>query len=102
MTMQRVDLFGSAWQPADISTPCPMIFGDVTRDTSKIVAVVVGVDVKSVSARSNAADVAAAFDAVTVQRLPGEPFYCGSDPDTLVQRVAAMCGTARPWMLVYG
>ena len=98
-TMHNVGLSGSAWQTLS-SAACPTIWGRVDRDQSTIVGIRVGVVARNVSRQSNRADVVADADAVLVPRLFGEALYSGLDP-SLVQRVAALHGTSRAWMLMY-
>ena len=97
MKMQRVDIYGSAWQHAGA---CPTIYGDVQRDVSTVVAIRVGVTATPASTQFNSHAVVFDQDAVLVQRQFDEPFYAGADP-SLVQRTAQLHGTGRAWSLVY-
>ena len=95
--MQRVDIYGSAWQHAGA---CPAIYGLVQRDVSTVTGIRVGVTATSASRQFNAYDVTADPDSITVTRLFGEKFFDGL-ADSLVQRTAQLHGTSRAWMLVY-
>ena len=97
--MQRVDLYGSAWQ-TESGAACPTIYGDVQRDVSTVVAIRVGVTATSASTQFNSHAVVFDQDAVAVPRLFNEPLYAGLDP-SLVQRTAQLHGTGRAWSLVY-
>ncbi len=95
--MQRVDIYGSAWQHAGA---CPTIYGNVQRDVSTVTGIRVGVTARSVSTQFNSHDVTPDPDAVVVPRQFGEAFFAGADP-SLAQRVAALHGTGRSWQLMY-
>ena len=100
MRRQRVDTYGVGWQCADPAVRGPVIFGDVQRDVSTVVAIRVGVTATSASRQFNAYDVTADPDSITVTRLFGEKFFDGL-ADSLVQRTAQLHGTGRAWSLVY-
>ncbi len=98
--MQRVDLYGSAWQCADPAVRCPTIYGLVQRDYSTVTGIRVGVTATSASTQFNSHAVVFDQDAVVVPRQFDEPFYAGADP-SLAQRTAQLHGTGRAWSLVH-
>jgi hypothetical protein len=100
MIMQRINLGGSPWCPADTRIAPPKIYGLLAKPADQCTGLVVGVSARQVAPSRNAWHVEREADTVEIARRPGELLYALDKP-SLVLRAAEQVGTARGWALQY-